>query len=351
MADVDKTIGTASRDYSTFTLHEAAIGSGAGGAGDNVNGFAYADSVFIEDITYNDTTPDTINIKAAAGEEHDGTAGTGVVIQGLVSVSTTKPFTFEILEIDGNGESDNRHYLVLAQNTTSVVSFINRMIIHGSEHNNIGSMFAGVLCNIGGHRITNNFVYDITNGTPGSGRLVAGIANAGSQDRETLNNTVFNTVVSNDGSAYSYSFNDDSDFTLTNNIGCDPDVQGTPTVEAVFQQSSPSNATVSYNLSSDATASGTGSLTNKSASNQFVSIVGGSEDLHLKSGADAIDAGTDLGTTPVGVNIDIDGRDRDAEGDTWDMGAHEFVSVGPAARPLPQRILSGPFAGPLGGPL
>ena len=85
--------------------------------------------------------------------------------------------------------------------------------------------------------------------------------------------------------------------------------------------------TESHNLSSDATAAGTGSLTSKTSANQFVSTVGGSEDLHLKAGADAIDAGTDLGTTPSGVEIDIDGRDRDAEGDTWDIGADEFVTL------------------------
>jgi hypothetical protein len=62
----------------------------------------------------------------------------------------------------------------------------------------------------------------------------------------------------------------------------------------------------------------------------FTNVTGGSEDLHLVSGSDLIDAGTDLGTTPTGVNIDIDGRDRDAEGDTWDIGADEFVSLAAA---------------------
>ena len=82
-----------------------------------------------------------------------------------------------------------------------------------------------------------------------------------------------------------------------------------------------------HNLASDATASGTGSLDSKLSADQFVSTTGGSEDLHLKDGADAINAGTDLGTTPSGVEIDIDGRDRDAEGDVWDMGAAELVVV------------------------
>jgi hypothetical protein len=80
-------------------------------------------------------------------------------------------------------------------------------------------------------------------------------------------------------------------------------------------------------MASDTTASGTGSLDSKAATDQFVSTIEGSEDLHLKSGADAIDAGTDLGTTPTEVNFDIDNRDRDAEDDTWDMGADEFIST------------------------
>jgi hypothetical protein len=86
-----------------------------------------------------------------------------------------------------------------------------------------------------------------------------------------------------------------------------------------------SGATSSYNMSSDAT----GSLTNKTASNQFISTAAGSEDLRLKSGADAINAGTDVGTTPTGVELDILGLDRNAAYLTWDIGAHEYIGTGP----------------------
>ena len=96
-----------------------------------------------------------------------------------------------------------------------------------------------------------------------------------------------------------------------------------------------------HNAADDGTESGTGSIA-ITAANEFVSTVGGAEDLHLKSGADCIDAGTDLGTTPTGVNIDIDGRDRDAEGDTWDIGADEFVAA--AGGILPQMIQHGLYA-------
>jgi hypothetical protein len=39
-----------------------------------------------------------------------------------------------------------------------------------------------------------------------------------------------------------------------------------------------------------------------------------------------LEAGTDLGTTG-GVNIDIDGVDRDATGVTWDIGADQKSTV------------------------
>jgi len=56
-------------------------------------------------------------------------------------------------------------------------------------------------------------------------------------------------------------------------------------------------------MSSDATASdggGTGHVENVTTADQFVSTVSGSEDLHLKAGADAIGAATDLVATPAG---------------------------------------------------
>ena len=56
----------------------------------------------------------------------------------------------------------------------------------------------------------------------------------------------------------------------------------------------------------------------------FVSTGVGTEDLHITEDSVCVDAGTDLGTTG-GVQTDINGRDRDSNGDTWDIGAHEFV--------------------------
>jgi hypothetical protein len=83
----------------------------------------------------------------------------------------------------------------------------------------------------------------------------------------------------------------------------------------------PAGQTQSYNMSSDASASGAGSLTSKTAASQFVSLTGGSEDFHLKTGADAINAGSDLSGSFTG---DVDGEIRSA---SWDMGADERSST------------------------
>lgn len=88
------------------------------------------------------------------------------------------------------------------------------------------------------------------------------------------------------------------------------------------------NATADYAIDT-VTASGasdtTGTIDNLVATTEFVDSSGSPYDLHLKSGATSIDAGNDLATTN-GVNIDIDGYDRDAGGGAWDFGADEFVS-------------------------
>lgn len=80
------------------------------------------------------------------------------------------------------------------------------------------------------------------------------------------------------------------------------------------------SVTTGTNGASDTTGTPDG-LDNLTASNLFVNVTAGSEDLHLKAGASAIDAGTDLGSP---YNVDIDGTTRSG---TWDIGADEYVSA------------------------
>ena len=75
-------------------------------------------------------------------------------------------------------------------------------------------------------------------------------------------------------------------------------------------------------------------LTGKTLSEiDFVSIsLSEPIDLHLDASSVCLEAGTDLGTTG-GVNIDINGVDRDATGVTWDIGAHQRSTADTAENP------------------
>jgi len=66
-------------------------------------------------------------------------------------------------------------------------------------------------------------------------------------------------------------------------------------------------------------------------SSEFISVVPGSEDYHLSSSAYSIDKGTDLGVSYLA--IDIDGRDRDASEDIWDLGCDEYVAPSTSIKP------------------
>ncbi len=79
-----------------------------------------------------------------------------------------------------------------------------------------------------------------------------------------------------------------------------------------------------HNISSDDSAPGPNSIHNVDAADLFVNITPGSEDLHLKIGAPALDAGQDLSTY---FTDDIDEDSRPQHG-AWDIGADEYVPGG-----------------------
>ena len=80
-----------------------------------------------------------------------------------------------------------------------------------------------------------------------------------------------------------------------------------------------------YNATDAATAPGSNNQTSKTDTDQFVSVTGGSENLHLKAGADCIDNGEATGSTSP-YDIDIDGTTVSANAD---IGADELVAAPP----------------------
>ena len=282
----------------------------------------------------------SIKLTVASGERHDGTAGTGVLINrsaggsavAIISVQASNLsgiIDVEWLEVTEASASavDLQKAVIYMFDNTETMS-VQRCLVHDFEiFTDKETHGIAIFGDSGANNISNCIVYNIEQTFTGAGGPISCIKFIGGT-ADALNCTVHNIDQAQPDDCWGFEFTDASTWTIQNCIATDVATTGAGTAQC-YEQASPSNATVDHNLATDTTAAGTGSIDSATAADEYVSTTGGSEDLHLKSGADAIDAGTDLVTTPTGVNIDINGRDRDAEGDTWDMGAHELVAAGP----------------------
>ena len=139
MPDIDKTIGTDARNYSTITLWEAADGGGDGLGNDDCTGSCYNDSAFDEGVTLNFSANSTV-LTVAAGERHDGTAGTGARIStsNLITISAlgyTVDVTIDWLEVDCNGK---RSDILVNFNNTGATKIANHLLLHDWTGHPIG---------------------------------------------------------------------------------------------------------------------------------------------------------------------------------------------------------------------
>lgn len=343
MPTITKTIGTTGRDYSSITSWEADLDNDTPyDAGDDAVGECYNDSAFDEAVTIDGGgTLGLVGVKLTVpeAERHDGTAGTGARIVEGASTSTPMifmapgatsvgPVTVEWMELDGNNNVDNT--LLAFQNYTSETAgddvLIKHNIIHdtllstGGERHGIGPASGGTV-SLGANqkiRCLNNVLYDIgRNAGSGSAANVGiwlDISDVTNKEVAVYNNTVWNVTASGTGSPNGINFGANSaNYKLKNNLVANTNTDGSGTARDFGTTAQGGSVDSATNASEDATAPGTGSI-NTASSSDFVSTTGGSEDFHLASGAVEIDVGTDLGTTPTGVNIDIDGDDRTAVG-------------------------------------
>lgn len=334
------TINKSGEDYNTLTLWEDDVDGDLVTATTQETAECYDDDGTLTDaVTIDGSTTNAtyyLKITVPEGDRHDGTAGSGFVMQGTGNSAGGLIYVLDNYTVVEWVELTN-----MSLSATNKTPFINvaysqgvivrNCLIHDPANKTSTNIVArginGYLDALWkSNKFYNNIIYNLAYTQLASGYNAYGIICSGGSS--LYNNTIYNiTNDSGDGLAQGIkvdSVGGLSASSVKNNIIV------TISDECIVDVGSNTFAT---NLTSDAT----GNITNKSASDQFVSITGGSEDLHLKSGADAIDAGTDLGTGS-GVEIDIDGRDRDAEGDTWDIGADEYVAAAGSAPP-PQPII------------
>lgn len=323
-------------------------------SGDSAVGQAYNIATYTDVVPFTGSGETvglaTILLTVPASERHDGTAGTGVVLEPsgahAVGIDLDAPnLTVEWIEFDSDSGTIN----VPIDLNEELDTCVRNLIVHGGTR--AGTRY-GIFCEAPASTgdpacVLNCLVYDLTV----TSSVLYGIyayTSGGTRAYQIRNNTVFNLKNnSSSDNCYGILCVDSSNGKCQNNIALESDDGSTSGTEADYSVGG--SLTEEYNMASDATAAGTGSIDNATAADEFVSTVGGSEDLRLKdAGSQAFEAGKDLGTEQS-VNIDIEGRDRDAEGDTWSMGAcqEHQGAVGNA----PTGHLYGSLVGSLGGPV
>ena len=334
--------GTFKRTYSTIGAWESDLDDTSYySSSDDAVGEAYNDSVFDEYIVIDSGGTvglSSVTLTAPSSERHDGKAGTGTRIEYTGNEGSSfrirrSQCTVEWLELDltSTGSSVSAG-LNFGTNSTQEV-YARNNIIHGltTQSTHIHGVYIwGTGDSSNTRYLMNNLIYNMDNSS--SSKSASGVTvSSGNWGVYLYNNTVYyvkSTAVGDD--AFCFSIHDTDTF-IKNNIAARPSAWHS-SYQKCFAESGFSGSTHDYNLSTDSTATGTNSLTGEDYEDLFVSVTGGTEDLHLEEGAAAIDAGVDLGTSPTGVNIDIDGFDRDTVA-SWDIGADEYVSSATALTP------------------
>jgi len=310
-------------DYETISAWESDLdNSGVYNSGDDAVGECYDGTEYDEDVIINGGNTVGLNsrtLSVAEGERGDGTAGTGArivaSISGVMFGKRDKTF-LEWLEIDSN----DVEYRVGFLNNFKDEYRIKNVLFHGWTGNTANTAMVGG-SDARDTVIQNCIVYDCD--LSGTGGPITGIVSdfngAGKAPAGILNNTV-HAISQSSGGGDAFGIETNGNATdqegVVNNLCTSITATGTATCFDTFAGSPFTN-----NMSED--TSGNSGLTGITPADQYEETTVGMEDLHLKSGADAIDAGADIGTSPTNVNIDINGNDRTGI-TTWDIGAHEF---------------------------
>ena len=339
------------RAFSTITLFEAMVDDSSPsywGSSDDVVGELHADSNFTDNtVNFNEKQSlSSVKLTVNSDDRHDGTAESGALWKptsgsghdaGILRINIDD-MTAEWLDISFDSlDSTNTNKAIVLVGTNNN-NIIRNNLIHdkgGNPGNNgpfmIHTLAAGASSD--SLYVLNNIIYNIVETNNDSASAVNINVRAG--NAYIYNNTVYN-IQGQGGSKHGIGFRfgnpTSSNTRIKNNIASKCEGGNS---RAYWKNSSGSTVDSANNLSDDTTDAAynaedmgqslndSSALIGKTAAQiDFVSTSAGSEDLHLDTSSVCLEAGVDLGTTN-GVNIDIDGIDRDATGVTWDIGADQ----------------------------
>jgi len=330
MATETRSIGSGGgRDYSTIAAWDADLDNATEyPSNPDIVGELYNDASFPNDyfdiINCTTSNPTSITLRPATGEGHDGTEGTGARIvmtadyTANIGIYSDPGTVIDGLEIDGGGfHASSGDRIGFECNATTVGSIVKNCMVHdGGDPAETTSLAGFIAFDSASMRATwqNCLAYELVKNAGGSRVGIGFNANhTGVAPVDAYFCTVHNivTAISTDNT-HGFRFGNNAAKEIKNCISI-----GVSNADFTVGAS----CDESHNMSSDATAAGTGSLTTKTAANTFVAT-GASPDYHLKAGNEAEDAGTPI----TGITTDVDGDTRDVT--TPDMGWDEFVAAG-----------------------
>ncbi len=267
---------------------------------------AYDDGDFTGALTISGSTTDSthcMEVTVASGQRHAGQSGAGAVLDlnnSATGITVSDDYTrIGWLQVRRTGGADARAGVDVTNASNVVLDSLLVYDFNGAA--NVYGIHGGANS---GATIRNCVLYD------GTGR---GIVADAADSTFTLQNCTVYGITGRGVSKVS------GTLTATNMIamGCSIEDFG-------------SGLTQSYNMSSDASASGTGSLPSRTASSQLQYVTANNINLHLKAGSDAIDAGSDLSGS---FTADIDNGSRSVP---WDIGADESAATGAGQKQTPR---------------
>ena len=340
------------RAFSTITLFEAMIDDSSPsywGSSDDVVGELHADSNFTDNtVNFNQKQSlSSVTLSVYSDDRHDGTAESGALWKPTsgsghnvgILVMNVDDMTAEWLDIsaDSLDSTNTNKFIVLGANCNNNIIRNNLLHDKGGNPGNTGPQGiynSGAGASSDSIYILNNIIYNLVE--TNNDTAVAMLLNVWAGNAYVYNNTIYNIQGaggSKHGIGIRFGNVTSSNTRIKNNLVSK--TEGPSNDAPYWKNVSGSTVDSANNLSDDTSDAAynaedmgqnlndSSALIGKTAAQiDFVSTSSGSEDLHLDTSSVCLQAGVDLGTTN-GVNIDIDGIDRDATGVTWDIGADQ----------------------------
>ena len=329
--------GIFKRCYTTIILFEAGLNDGdLYSSGDDIVGELHDDGDFTEtNVIFNyNTNINSIKLTAYSADRHLGVIGAaGKVIwkptanNELINLNVDN-ITVSWIEFDFTNFTNN---IGIDVATAADDIYVTNNILHGMPNhaNNLNPL------RFQGHGyIMNNIIYNMVDA--GDWSFGINLYNS-SKAIGVYNNTIYK--ITNTGADEAAGIRTaDSDHLLKNNLVM------TITGGVCYWNNGGVSSSSDYNLASDTTANsvfGSNSVNSVVLADTFeeYGTATATDFLRLKTGSAAIGVSEDLVTTPVGVNIDLNGFDRNSVAVDWDAGCFQFTTAAAAAAAHPAFLL------------